>query len=314
MRNKFQDDFRKDIISIKKSKNIYIFADKTNNLYETDISSYNKLLTESISKTYRKTNNKAYNSINKEAKAIAEGFEIGDRVDCLAKTNTFITLKDHKENFRSNPKCRLINPAKSEIGKVSELFIENINTKVRELSSVNQWRDSDAVINWFQNIKNKNKCIFIQFDIEEFYPSISKDLLLKAIDYAKGFVNISNDKTKTIMHSRKSLLFSGTDVWIKKDGDKDFDVTMGSYDGAEYCELVGLYILHKLGEKYGKERIGLYRDDGLACFENTSGPEVEKIRKAFIKLFKNEFSLNIVSDANIKVVNFLGLNTKPINW
>ena len=119
-----------------------------------------------ISKTYRKTNNKAYNSINKEAKAIAEGFEIGDRVDCLAKTNAFITLKDHKENFRSNPKCRLINPAKSEIGKVSKLFIENINTKVRELSSVNQWRDSDAVISWFQNIKNKSKCIFIQFDIE----------------------------------------------------------------------------------------------------------------------------------------------------
>ena len=82
---------------------------------------------------------------------------------------------------------------------------------------------------------------------------------------------------------------------------------MGSYDGAEICELVGLYILHKLGEKYGKERIGLYRDDGLACFKNTSGPEVERIRKAFIKLFKNEFSLNIVSDANIKVVNFLDL-------
>ena len=81
VRNKFQDNLRKDIISIKKSKNIYIFADKTNNLYETDISSYNKLLTENISKTYRKTNNKSYNSINKEAKAIAEGFEIGDRVD-----------------------------------------------------------------------------------------------------------------------------------------------------------------------------------------------------------------------------------------
>ena len=217
VRNKFQDDLRKDIISIKKSKNIYIFADKTNNLYETDISGYNKLLTESISKTYRKTNNKAYNSINKEAKAIAEGFEIGDRVDCLAKTNAFITLKDHKENFSSNPNCRLINPAKSEIGKVSKLLIENINTKVRDLSSVNQWRDSGAVINWFQNIKNKSKCIFIQFNIEEIYPSISKDLLLKAIDYAKGFVNISNDETKTIMHSRKSLsrkslLFSGTDV------------------------------------------------------------------------------------------------------
>ena len=59
--------------------------------------------------------------------------------------------------------------------------------------------------------------------------------------------------------------------------------------------------------QYGKERISLYRDDGLACFENTSDPEVERLRKAFIKLFKNEFSLNIVSDANIKVVNFLDL-------
>ena len=54
------------------------------------------------------------------------------------------------------------------------------------------------------------------------------------------------------MHSRKSLLSSGTDVWTKKDGDKNFDVTMSSYDGAEICKLVGLYILHKYGEKYGK--------------------------------------------------------------
>ena len=79
----------------------------------------------------------------------------------------------------------------------------------------------------------------------------------------------------------------------KKGGGKDFDVTMGSFDGAEICEVVGLYILHELGEKYGKERIALYRDDGLACFENTSDPEVERIKKAFIKLFKNEFSLNL---------------------
>ena len=71
--------------------------------------------------------------------------------------------------------------------------------------------------------------------------------------------------------------------------------------------MVGLYILHKLGEKYGKERIGLYRDGGLTCFENASGPKAERIRKAFIKLFKNEFSLNIVSETNLKDVNFLDL-------
>ena len=84
----------------------------------------------------------------------------------------------------------------------------------------------------------------MQFNIEEFYPQISKDLLLKAIDYTKGFLNISDDETKIIMHSRKSLLFCATDVLIKKDGGKDFDVTMGSFDGVEICAVVGLYILH----------------------------------------------------------------------
>ena len=95
---------------------------------------------------------------------------------------------------------------------------------------------------------------------------------------------------------------------------------MGSFDWVEIWEVVGLYILHKLGKKYGKERISLYSDDGLACFENISHREAEKIRKAFIKLFKNEFSLNIVSETNLKVVSFLDLtinlttgNYKPYN-
>ena len=67
---------------------------------------------------------------------------------------SFVTLKDDKENFQSNPRCRLINPAKSEIGKVSKLFIENINTKVWEISSVNQGRDTDSLVTWFENRKN----------------------------------------------------------------------------------------------------------------------------------------------------------------
>ena len=49
--------------------------------------------------------------------------------------------------FLSNTKCQLINPAKSEIGKISKLFIENINAKVRCLSAVHRWKDIDAVIN-----------------------------------------------------------------------------------------------------------------------------------------------------------------------
>ena len=49
-------------------------------------------------------------------------------------------------------------------------------------------------------------------------------------------------KFNTIMHSRKSLLYNNTDIWIKKNGDPDFDERMGSFDRAELCELVGLYI------------------------------------------------------------------------
>ena len=39
----------------------------------------------------------------------------------------------------------------------------------------------------------------MQYDIEGFYPSISEDLL-KTINYATTFVNLSSNEEKTIMH------------------------------------------------------------------------------------------------------------------
>ena len=90
------------------------------------------------------------------------------------------------------------------------------------MSAVNQWRDADSVITWFESIKNKNKCIFMQYDIEEFYPSISEDLLEKSINYARTFVDISSNEEETIMHCRKSLLFNNSDICIKKRGPQGF--------------------------------------------------------------------------------------------
>ena len=40
---------------------------------------------------------------------------------------------------------------------------------------------------------------------------------------------------------------------MTKETNGTFDVTMGRYDGAEVCELVELFILDKLGERFGKE-------------------------------------------------------------
>ena len=59
-------------------------------------------------------------------------------------------------------------------------------------------------------------------------------------------------------------------MWIKKNN-SEFDVTMGSYDGAEICELVGLFLLHELSTIIPKDLTGLYRDDGLAILQNSSG-------------------------------------------
>ena len=53
---------------------------------------------------------------------------------------------------------------------------------------------------------------------------------------------------------------------------------MGSYDDAEICELVGLYILSFFGKVYGIQNVGFYRDDGLACLHKISGPASDKIR------------------------------------
>ena len=46
----------------------------------------------------------------------------------------------------------------------------------------------------------------------------------------------------------------------------------------------------------------MHRDDGLACFEIISGPQAEKIREDVIK---QECDLNITSETNLKIVNFL---------
>ena len=82
---------------------------------------------------------------------------------------------------------------------------------------------------------------------------------------------------------------------------------MESYDGAEVCELTGIFMLSLIGSKYNPNNIGLYRDDGLAVFKNTTSPQSEKIKKIFQKMFKNE-GLDTIINCNMKIVNYLTLS------
>ena len=104
------------------------------------------------------------------------------------------------------------------------------------------------------------------------------------------------------MNSRKAFLFNNNVAWTKK-RNADFDVTMGAYDGAEICDLVGLYILSKLEKVIPKDQIGLYRDDGLAVVHG-SGPQLEKLRKNVFSLFK-KLGLKVTIETNIKRCDFL---------
>ena len=137
----------------------------------------------------------------------------------------------------------------------------------------------------------------------DFYPSISEELLTKSINYTKSITLTEEEVITIVFHDRKSLLFGKTSVWVKKDN-SDFDVTMGSYDGAEVCELVGLYLLNLLTNEFGKNNIGLYRDDDLSCFQNISGPDSEKTKKKMRKIFK-ENGLNITVECNLALTDFL---------
>ena len=77
-----------------------------------------------------------------------------------------------------------------------------------------------------------------------FYPSISEELLDKALVFAKLHTTVTPDEEDIIQSCRKSVLFNDGKVWTKKD--KDFDVTMGAQDGAEIAELVGFFYSSKL--------------------------------------------------------------------
>ena len=91
--------------------------------------------------------------INKEAKKIAQNLMLEDRIECFPHRDAFITLKDHKENFHDKPSCRrLINPAKSELGKIAKFYINKI---IRAKTKLRQWRSTKEVIAWFESLENK---------------------------------------------------------------------------------------------------------------------------------------------------------------
>ena len=103
------------------------------------------------------------------------------------------------------------------------------------------------VIKWFGELifPKKKTHIFIAFDILwDFYPSSTEELLDKALDFASQYIEITTEERRIIKHTKKTTLYSNNMPWLKIRS--NFDLTMGSFDGAEICELVGLLLLSQL--------------------------------------------------------------------
>ena len=144
------------------------------------------------------------------------------------------------------------------------------------------------------------------------YPCISEKLLKEALDFADKHHSISPLDKKIILHSKMSLLYESDTPWVKRNNEKNFDVAMGAYDGAEACEIVVCFLLAKLTKKLGANvSVGCYRDDGLAVCHG-SPREIENHKKAICKVFE-ENGLKITIEANKKIIDYLDITMDLTN-
>ena len=243
---------------------------------------YKKILEKEIHKEYKKITPNELKNVTKAQEKVVKNLELEDRVFETTQRQCFATVKDHKENFPNKVTARLINPMKPESGKISKNILENINNTIRSKTGLNQWKDTDDVLNWFEKIKNKRNKSFIQVDVVNFYPSISEKLLKEAIEWAKKFIDIPDEDIEVILESKNSIILNEGVPWSKI-GDSNFDVAQGSFDGAECAELVGIFILADINS-INTLNPGIYRDDFLAV-TSLNPQQTENLKKQIVAKF-----------------------------
>ena len=310
--NGFQENLKADLKKIHNSKQIIVQADKTTNYYLCEKDEHEKLLVQNITSQYEAAEMGDLDIVNRNAAEIANKLGLANRMQKHTQSQCYMTFKDHKNNFKDKKQCRTIDPAKPDIQKVSKFILERVNREVTEISGLNQWRSTPDVIKWFEGIDYKAGFKFFKFDIVSFYPSISPKLLNNALKFAKDLCSVSEEETNIILQSRQTFLFHKNKPWIKTNNENgNFDVPMGSWDGAEVSELIGLYLLHLLTNGTNKafeiQNVGLYRDDGLALVRET-GRDLEQFQQKIRKIFTSEgLSIEIETGNNLKVTDFLDL-------
>ena len=74
-------------------------TDKSSNIYKIERADYRKLLHDNIRWTYKNSDLRKINNIIKDEKKIALVLGLEDRIEKMQESESYITVKDHKEDF-----------------------------------------------------------------------------------------------------------------------------------------------------------------------------------------------------------------------
>ena len=163
--NDFQMSLCDDIKEIKASNKMFVSTDKSRYIYKMKLDKYKNLLL----KTY-KTSNGKLRDINFAANKVAEKLSIAERVEEMQETKAYITIKDHKDEFPHKIPCRLINPPKSKIGKISKAILDTINKNVVRSTEISHRKNTQNVLDWYANYTDKNKRRLFNLTFKIFIP------------------------------------------------------------------------------------------------------------------------------------------------
>ena len=68
-----------------------------------------------------------------------------------------------------------------------------------------------------------------------------------ALNFPQNNSNLDRSETDLILSARRTVIDYDRKYWSRKDIPDDWDITIGSKDSAEITDLVGIYLLHKVG-------------------------------------------------------------------
>ena len=73
---------------------------------------------------------------------ICDRIYINKKMLKFSAADAFITIKDHMKSFPFNIECRILNPEKNELGRISKTILEKAVNEIGSKSSLIKWKNS----------------------------------------------------------------------------------------------------------------------------------------------------------------------------